>query len=135
MSDQKNRAQIERAKALLDLGAMRASVASGAHALVCGEGSMGVVSSSCAAILGLGFDIVDGFKPFADGEVRRNPAVLLVMFPSDPSRDDIRNLVLKTMSHAPGSILVVRARGRHVEDFALEMRGAHDEFLVVTSHF
>lgn len=135
MSDENIPAKIQRAKALLDLGAMRTSVASGGYALVCGEESMGVVTSSCAAILGLGFDIVDGFKPFADGEVRRGPYVLLAMFSSDPSRDDIHNLVLKTMRHAPGSILVIRARGRGVEDFASEMRQAHDEFLVVTSHF
>ena len=123
---------VDRAKALLDLVlTVRRRTVNGA--LVVEEGPIGVLASSCAAILGMGFDIVDGFAPFRPDEVRRNAAILIAMFPRDPSRDEIRSLALAAMRHAPGSILVVRARGRDARDFAFEMRDAHEEFLVETA--
>lgn len=127
---------IERAKALLSMGAMRLDHGAGAYAVVFqGEGSIGVVASSCASILGLQFDLIDGLSPFGAAEYRRNPCLLVPSFSRDPSRDEIRTLVLRTMERAPLSLLAVRARGREVEDFADIMREAHDEFLCSTCHF
>lgn len=127
--------KINRARAILDMGAMRLQHASGVYCVVMKQGrGLAIATAGTAVILGMPYDLLSMEEPFQPGEYRNDPHVFYAMSNGRPDDDKLRDIVLRTMTHAPLSLLVLATDGE-VEEIADVMRSAHEECVVSTCHF
>lgn len=137
MFDEGRKNTIRRAKAILDMGAMRIECAAGMYCVVMKPGhGLAVAAAGTAGILGMPFDLISIHKPFLPGEYRNSPHLLYAMSNERPTDEELRNLVLDTMNHAPLSLLILAIDGdADIEETARTMRSAHEECLISTCHY